>query len=52
MPNIYYDFLSKYKDVKLDILTINSSNIIDKILKSELDNGHIVTGKQIGRAHV
>lgn len=41
MPNIYYDFLLKYKDVKLDILTINSSKIIDKILKSELDIGLI-----------
>lgn len=41
MPNIYFDFLSKYKDVKLDILTINSSKIIDKILKSELDIGLI-----------
>ncbi|WP_151948509.1 LysR family transcriptional regulator [Aliarcobacter butzleri] len=41
MPNIYYDFLLKYKDVKLDILTINSSNIIEKILKSELDIGLI-----------
>src|SRR5574344_1336411 len=36
MPNIYYDFLSKYKDVKLDILTINSSSIIDKIADDEL----------------
>lgn len=41
MPNIYYDFLTKYKDVKLDILTINSSKIIDKILKSQLDIGLI-----------
>lgn len=46
MPNIYYDFLSKYKDVKLDILTINSSNIIDKILKSELDIGLIEVDTQ------
>ena len=41
MPNIYFDFLTKYKDVKLDILTINSSKIIDKILKSEIDIGLI-----------
>ena len=41
MPNIYYDFLSKYNEVKLDILTINSSKIIDKILKSQLDIGLI-----------
>lgn len=41
MPNIYYDFLSKYSDVKMDILTINSSKIIDKILKSQLDIGLI-----------
>ncbi|MDN5095839.1 LysR substrate-binding domain-containing protein [Aliarcobacter butzleri] len=46
MPNIYYDFLSKYKDIKLDILTINSSNIIDKILKSELDIGLIEVDTQ------
>ena len=46
MPNIYYDFLSKYKDVKLDILTINSSNIIEKILKSELDIGLIEVDTQ------
>lgn len=46
MPNSYYDFLSKYKDVKLDILTINSSNIIDKILKSELDIGLIEVDTQ------
>jgi DNA-binding transcriptional LysR family regulator len=46
MPNIYYDFLSKYKDVKLDILTINSSKIIDKILKSQLDIGLIEVDTQ------
>jgi DNA-binding transcriptional LysR family regulator len=46
MPNIYYDFLSKYKDVKLDILTINSSKIIDEILKSQLDIGLIEVDTQ------
>ncbi|RBQ32059.1 LysR family transcriptional regulator [Arcobacter sp. FW59] len=46
MPNIYYDFLSKYKDVKLDILTINSSEIIDKVLKGELDIGLIEVDTQ------
>jgi DNA-binding transcriptional LysR family regulator len=46
MPNIYYDFLTKYNDVKLDILTINSSKIIDKILKSELDIGLIEVDTQ------
>lgn len=46
MPNIYYDFLSKYNDVKMDILTINSSKIIDKILKSELDIGLIEVDTQ------
>lgn len=46
MPNIYYDFLTKYKDVKLDISTINSSKIIDKILKSELDIGLIEVDTQ------
>jgi DNA-binding transcriptional LysR family regulator len=38
--------LSKYKDVKLDILTINSSSIIDKILKNELDIGLIEVDTQ------
>lgn len=46
MPNIYYGFLSKYRDVKLDILTINSSSIIDKILKNELDIGLIEVDTQ------
>ena len=46
MPNIYFDFLTKYKDVKLDILTINSSKIIDKILKSEIDIGLIEINTQ------
>jgi DNA-binding transcriptional LysR family regulator len=46
MPNIYYDFLTKYNDVKMDILTINSSKIIDKILKSELDIGLIEVDTQ------
>ena len=46
MTNIYYDFLSKYKDVKLYILTINSSSIIDKILKNELDIGLIEVDTQ------
>lgn len=46
MPNIYYDFLTKYKDVKLDISTINSSKIIEKILKSELDIGLIEVDTQ------
>ena len=41
MPNIYFDFLTKYNDVKLDILTINSSKIIDMILKSQIDIGLI-----------
>ncbi len=41
MPNIYFDFLTKYEDVKLDILAINSSKIIDMILKSQLDIGLI-----------
>ncbi|WP_418178964.1 LysR substrate-binding domain-containing protein [Aliarcobacter lanthieri] len=41
MPNIYFDFISKYKDVKLDILNINSTEIIDKISKGTLDIGLI-----------
>ncbi|BAK73537.1 LysR substrate-binding domain-containing protein [Arcobacter sp. L] len=46
MPNVYYNFLSKYKDVKLDILTINSSKIIENILKSQLDIGLIEVDTQ------
>lgn len=46
MPNIYFDFLSKYSDVKLDILTLNSSKIIDMILKSQLDIGLIEVDTQ------
>jgi DNA-binding transcriptional LysR family regulator len=46
MPNIYYDFLSKYKDVKLDISTNNSNEIIDKILNSKLDIGLIEVDTQ------
>lgn len=41
MPNIYYDFLSKYDDVKFDISTLNSSKIIENILNSKLDIGLI-----------
>ncbi|OCL81939.1 LysR substrate-binding domain-containing protein [Arcobacter porcinus] len=46
MPNIYFDFLSKYKEVKLDISTINSTNIIERVLKSELDIGLIEVDTQ------
>lgn len=41
MPDIYYDFLDLYSEVKLNISTINSTKIIDKILKSQLDIGII-----------
>ena len=41
MPNIYYSFLSKYKDVTLDINSLNSSIIINKILNGALDIGLI-----------
>lgn len=41
MPNIYYDFLTKYNDVKFDISTINSTKIIKGILNSNLDIGLI-----------
>ena len=46
MPNIYYDFLSKYKDVKLDISINNSNEIIEKILSSKLDIGLIEVDTQ------
>jgi DNA-binding transcriptional LysR family regulator len=41
MPDIYYEFLSKYTDVKFDISTINSTKIIENILNSNLDIGLI-----------
>jgi DNA-binding transcriptional LysR family regulator len=43
MPDIYYDFLSLYGEVKFDIETINSSKIMEKILESKLDIGLIET---------
>ncbi|XOB63666.1 LysR substrate-binding domain-containing protein [Campylobacterota bacterium DY0563] len=43
MPNIYYTFLSKYKDVKLNINSLNSSAIVEQILKGSLDIGLIET---------
>ncbi len=46
MPNIYYDFLSKYSDVKLDISINNSNEIIEKILSSKLDIGLIEVDTQ------
>ena len=41
MPDIYYEFLSTYTDVKFDISTINSTKIIENILNSNLDIGLI-----------
>ena len=41
MPDIYYEFLSTYTDVKFDISTIISSKIIENILNSNLDIGLI-----------
>ncbi|QDF28774.1 LysR substrate-binding domain-containing protein [Halarcobacter anaerophilus] len=41
MPNIYYKFLSKYKDVSLNMNSLNTTQIIEKILKGELDFGLI-----------
>ena len=41
MPDIYYEFLSTYSDVKFDISTINSTKIIENILNSNLDIGLI-----------
>lgn len=41
MPNIYYRFLSKYKQVNLNINSLNSTQIIEKILNGELDFGLI-----------
>lgn len=41
MPDIYYNFLSKYSDVKFDISTLNSTKIVQNILESNLDVGLI-----------
>ena len=41
MADIYYNFLSKYEKVKIDIDTINSSLIVKKVLNGELDLGII-----------
>ncbi|WP_428025128.1 LysR family transcriptional regulator [Arcobacter sp.] len=43
MPDIYFDFLSQYKEVKFDIETINSTIILEKVLDSKLDIGLIET---------
>jgi DNA-binding transcriptional LysR family regulator len=43
MPQIYYGFLSKYKEVELQTDTLNSSLIISKVLNGELDIGLIET---------
>lgn len=41
MPNIYYKFLSKYPDVSLNINSLNSSIIIQKVIDGSLDIGLI-----------
>lgn len=41
MPDIYYNFLSKYSEVKFNISTINSTKIIENILNSNIDIGLI-----------
>jgi DNA-binding transcriptional LysR family regulator len=41
MPDIYYNFLSKYPEVKFNISTINSTKIIENILNSTIDIGLI-----------
>ena len=41
MPDIYYNFLSEYNDVRFDISTINTTKIIEAILNSTLDIGLI-----------
>jgi len=43
MPNIYYNFLCKYKNITLDIDSLNSKIIIEKILNGTLDIGLIET---------
>jgi DNA-binding transcriptional LysR family regulator len=41
LSDIYYDFLSTYQNVKLNIKTINSTDIIQQVLNSQLDLGII-----------
>lgn len=43
MPDIYFDFLSLYPDVSFDIDSINSTKIIDNVVKGEIDIGLIET---------
>lgn len=43
MSEIYYRFLSKYSEVKLETDTLNSSLIIQKVLNGEIDMGVIET---------
>lgn len=43
MPDIYFDFLSRYPEVSFDIDSINSTKIIDNVVKGEIDIGLIET---------
>ena len=43
MPDIYFDFLSLYPQVTFDIDSINSTRIIENIVKGDLDIGLIET---------
>ncbi len=43
MPQIYYDFLSRFDQVRLTALSLNSAEIIKKVLDSKLDLGIIET---------
>ncbi|MFA7084485.1 MAG: LysR family transcriptional regulator [Arcobacteraceae bacterium] len=43
MPNIYYNFLKQNPEVKFNIDSVNSSQIIEKIVQGEIDLGLIET---------
>ncbi len=43
MPNIYYQFLMEYENIKIETRTQNSKNIISKVLDGSIDIGLIET---------
>lgn len=55
MPDIYYDFLNEHPDVKLNIHSLNSSEILQKVCEGSLDMGLIeanITHSNIIKEHL
>lgn len=55
MPDIYYDFLNEYPDVKLNIHSLNSTEILQKVIDGSLDMGLIeanITHSNIVKKHL